>query len=50
MTIQELINTLNNIENKDLEVLVENVDYPDSPFETKYITINPNFVKIELVN
>lgn len=49
ITVQELINTLNNIKNKDLEVTVENIDYPDSPFEVKYVTINPNFVQIELV-
>lgn len=50
MTVQELINTLNNIGNKDLEVTVENIDCSYSPFEIKYVAINPNFVQIELVS
>lgn len=49
MTVQELIDTLNNIGNEDLEVTVENIDYPDSPFEIKCVTINLNFVQIALV-
>lgn len=50
MTVKELINILDNIKNKDIEIVVENIDYSDSPFEIRYVSVNPNFVQIELVS
>lgn len=50
MTVKELIDVLETIKNKNAEITVENIDYPDSPFEIKYILEYPSHTEIILDN
>lgn len=50
MTVEELINILETIENKNAEITVENIEDLDSPFEIKSIFEYPSHTEIILDN
>lgn len=48
MTVQELINILNHIGNRTLEIVVENPDDPCTQYDVKYVEIKPDVIKLNL--